>query len=123
MTMKTRKKVFLATFGLAVMFMGSSHAMAWGTKGHVIVAHIAYKLLSDSARGNVDELLQEGESLETVATWADGLRGSFNAPGVRPETPLWHFVDIPRNENYLAARDCAETPNGSCAINALVIFQ
>lgn len=98
-------------------------ALAWGDKGHLIVAHLASRLLTQPAQHQVGELLAEGESLESVATWADGLRGSFQHPGQRPETPLWHFVDIPLNKDYDAVRDCPETPNGSCAIGALVAFQ
>ena len=98
-------------------------AFAWGEKGHAIVAQIATNLLTPEAKHQVAELLEETESLVSVAVWADGLRGSFKVPGVRPETPLWHFVDIPLKEEYDAARDCPETPNGSCVISALVIFQ
>ncbi len=98
-------------------------SFAWGENGHAIVAQIASKLLTTKANNEIDDLLHDGESLVSVATWADGLRGTFNDPGVRPETPLWHFVDIPLNKNYDPIRDCSETPNGSCAISALVAFQ
>jgi hypothetical protein len=98
-------------------------ALAWGERGHVIVAQLAGRLLTGSARHAAARLLGEGESLESVAVWADGLRGSFQAPGPRPETPRWHFVDIPLHREYDAARDCPDTPNGSCVVSALVMFQ
>jgi hypothetical protein len=98
-------------------------AYAWGNDGHMIVAHIASGLLRPATRTRVNALLGNGATLESVATWADSLRGSFTQPGVRPETPLWHFVDIPLNQTYDPMRDCADTPNGNCAIAALVEFQ
>ncbi|MFL6209685.1 MAG: S1/P1 nuclease [Pyrinomonadaceae bacterium] len=98
-------------------------AYAWGNDGHMIVAHIASRLLKPATRTRVNALLGSGATLENVATWADSLRGSFAQPGIRPETPFWHFVDIPLNQNYDPARDCADTPNGNCAIAALVEFQ
>jgi hypothetical protein len=120
---RTKNSIFALTLALTLAFVSPTKTMAWGDKGHIIVAHIAYKLLSNDARTEVNKLLGEDETLETVATWPDSLRGSFDHPGIRPETPLWHFVDIPLNEEYDPIRDCAEAPNGSCAISALVIFQ
>jgi hypothetical protein len=98
-------------------------ALAWGGDGHKIVARMASKMLTENASKQVTELLAQGETLESISVWADGLRGGFDAPGRRPETPLWHFVDIPLGKTYNAARDCVETANGSCAVSALVIFQ
>jgi nuclease S1 len=100
-----------------------SRAFGWGGDGHKIVARMAAKMLTTKARTQVTALLAQGETLESIALWADGLRGNFNAPGARPETPQWHFVDIPRGENYDESDDCVETPNGSCVVSALVIFQ
>jgi hypothetical protein len=108
---------------LAVLLATAGGAHAWGDNGHRIVAHLAARLLTEGASHRVNELLVESESLESVALWADGLRGSFNTPGVRPETPRWHFVDIPLQADYDAARDCPETPNGSCVVSAVAMFQ
>jgi len=113
--------VAAATLLTALTLPGGAHA--WGDKGHIIVAHLASKLLMASARQQVTELLAGGESLEAVAVWADGLRGSYNAPGVRPETARWHFVDIPLSMEYEAVRDCPETANGTCVISALSMLQ
>ena len=117
------KLVGLSCLLIVAPLIRPAGVLAWGDQGHLIVARIAAKLLTAGASHQVAELLEEGESLESVAVWADGLRGSFKNPGVRPETPMWHFVDIPLNGSYDAGRDCAETPNGSCVISALVIFQ
>src|SRR5438477_7321974 len=68
---------------------------AWGAEGHRLVARIAQRNLSPQARQAVGRLLAPGETLESIANWADGIRNA------RPETKNWHFVDIPLNaSNY-----------------------
>ncbi len=90
------------------------YALAWGTEGHRIVARIAQNNLSPKARQGVHRLLRQGETLESVATWADVIRNS------RPETKRWHYVDILlEDSNYDPARDCKRTPFGDCIVNAL----
>lgn len=121
--MSVSRRFAVASLTTILLLTCFSNAFAWGDKGHAVVAHVASKLLTKDARRQIDDLLHEGESLVLIATWADGLRGTYNNPGIRPETPLWHFVDIPLNKNYDPVRDCSETPNGSCAILALVAFQ
>ena len=118
-----RRRLALSLALLLVVGALPAPAYAWGDEGHVIVAHIASRLLKPATRTRVNTLLGPGATLENVATWADSLRGSFAHPGVRPETPFWHFVDIPLNQTYDPARDCADKPNGNCAIAALVEFQ
>ena len=118
-----RRFAVVTSLTIILLLTACPTSFAWGQNGHAIVAQIASRLLTPEASNEVDDMLHDGESLVSVATWADGLRGNFNNPGVRPETPLWHFVDIPLNKNYDPIRDCSETPNGSCAISALVAFQ
>lgn len=95
-------------------------AFAWGGEGHDIVAQIALKLLTPQAKAKVNGILGN-ETMMSVAIWADTIRGE--QAGKRPETPHWHFVDTPLGSGYDKSRDCAETPNGSCVISALVMFQ
>jgi hypothetical protein len=104
--------------GLALAACGAffwpTAALAWGQQGHRIVARIAQRNLSPRARQEVRKLLRPGETLESVATWADVIRDS------RPETKRWHYVDIPLKETgYDPARDCQRTPFGDCIIQAL----
>ena len=89
-------------------------ALAWGSQGHRIVARVAHSNLSPKARQEVRRLLSQGETLESVATWADVIRNS------RPETKRWHYVDILlEHNNYDPVRDCKRTPFGDCIVNAL----
>src|SRR4051794_1901597 len=63
-------------------------AAAWGSKGHQIIARIAYDNLSSRARQQVVQLLK-GATLESVSTWAD------NPVVRRTGGGGTHSVDIP----------------------------
>lgn len=94
--------------------LATQPSYAWGTQGHRLVARLAQQRLSVRARQAVARLLQPGETLESVATWADTIRNA------RPETKRWHYVDILlEHNNYDPARDCPRSPFGDCIINAL----
>ncbi len=59
-----------------------------------------------------------GDALAAVASWADDVREQ------RPETTLWHFVNIPRRATrYAPARDCRSTPLGDCIVAAIERFK
>lgn len=62
-------------------------ATAWGRDGHAIIGQIAEDHLTPQARALVDELLEDGESLATVASWADEVRPD------RDDTRPWHYVN------------------------------
>ncbi len=115
---KARGALYSAALALLLVSLAPARAAAWGAEGHVVVAHLARLLLTNKTRGVVNQLLP-GEEMESVATWADGLRGTSSHPGPRPETSLWHFVDIPVGRDYDAAEDCAFLLNGPCVIDAL----
>jgi hypothetical protein len=106
-------------------------ALAWGDRGHRIVARVAERGLTDHARSSIAQLLSNdaflaqcqsngtptasfADKFACIATWADKVRND------RPETRLWHFVDIPRNEDYYdALRDCKPSPGGDCVIQEI----
>lgn len=108
-----RRLLCLALLGCYLSWL-PLRAAAWGTEGHRIVARLAQRNLSPKARQEVRRLLRQGETLESVATWADVIRNS------RPETKRWHYVDILlEHSDYDPVRDCKRTPFGDCIINAL----
>ena len=47
--------------------------LSWGREGHEIVGSIAQSLLSDDAKSQVAELL-DNDSLAAIANWADDVR-------------------------------------------------
>jgi hypothetical protein len=87
---------------LAVVLLLVRPAFAWGPDGHEVIATIAEKALSSTARKQVRLLLPaKMHSLAEIANWADAVRPS------RPWTAEWHFVDIPLDaQGYDRARDC-----------------
>jgi hypothetical protein len=102
------------SFLLAVLILSLSpvRTNAWGNKGHQIIARIAMARLSSSARDAISQLLEPGETLESVSTWADIVKIQ------RPETRSWHFVAIPLTDTrYSVNKDCGA--NETCIIVAV----
>jgi hypothetical protein len=75
--------------------LAPSAASAWGYEGHEIIAAIAWRYLTPSARAKVYALLAGDTDTLTApdmlarSTWADAWRGAGHR-----ETAQWHFVDI-----------------------------
>jgi len=89
-------------------------ACAWGQEGHSIVAELAQRRLTPTARQKVKDIIGGDASLASISSWADDIREIFG------KSYNWHFVDIPLNvANYDPARDCEDTPRGDCAINEI----
>jgi len=89
-------------------------AQAWGQEGHSIVAELAQRRLTPTARSKIMEILGGDVSMASVASWADNVRDGF------PKSYNWHFVDIPLGGyNYDPNRDCKDTSRGDCIINAI----
>ena len=86
----------------------------WWAEGHGIVAAIAEQRLNPKARAAVAAILPEGQTLESVAAWADEVRKD------RRETGPWHYIDIPTS----AGRgDWAPyCPEEGCVMRALPVL-
>lgn len=96
---------------LALWTMGATPARAWGIQGHQVVAAIAWQALSPAARQEATRLLAQepGQTLVSIATWADEHRGPATAP--------WHYLNFPRGQcRFDAERDC---PEGKCVVAAI----
>lgn len=88
-------------------------AQAWGPEGHRIVAHIAERHLSESARAAIATMLAPDQSLSDnmVCNWPDYIKHD------ETNTAPWHYVDIPYESGaYDAARDC---PGGQCIVEQI----
>jgi hypothetical protein len=67
------------------------------------VARIADSQLTPTARAKVAAILAPGQSMASIASWADEIRRS------RPDSANWHFVDIPIDQPHFdRVRDCAK---------------
>jgi len=90
-------------------------AFAWGPQGHRTVGAIADRLLTPAARAQVAELLAADldkfgnasgrTTLESVAVWADEIRGT------PADEPRWHYDDAPLcggapRESYCPGGQC-----------------
>ena len=100
--------------------------LAWGPKGHAIVADIAASRLTPTAKQNLQSLLG-ADSLASIASWADSVRKE------RDESYDWHFVDIPKDAaGFSEERDCfrpqdkhknADTDHHNCVVDRIEMFQ
>ncbi|MEI6660954.1 MAG: S1/P1 nuclease [Comamonadaceae bacterium] len=96
---------------LLVLCALGSQAFAWGSQGHQVIANVAWSALTPKSRDEVSRLLalEPGQTLESIATWADEHRS--------PATSAWHYVNFPRNScQYEPERDCA---GGQCVVGAV----
>jgi len=110
MTMKKLACV-LALSGALLSF----DALAWGNDGHRAVGAIADKLIKGSNAGKqVGALLLPGESLESVANWADCVKGSWCGAqtsemlayvGANPKGNEYHYTDVPFQKNHYHDND------------------
>jgi hypothetical protein len=85
-----RSLLLLAAFAAAL----PTPALAWGYKGHQVIAEIARAELTPAAQAKVDAILATDtdpltrHDMENEATWAD----AYRSHGHR-ETAQWHFID------------------------------
>ena len=109
-----------------LLVVACPECLAWGPKGHAIVAELARERLSEASRRNIIALLGN-DDLSAIASWADEIRSN------RPETYGWHFVDIPRNASgFSQARDCFQpddkrpaslTDHHNCIVDRIKMFK
>lgn len=119
-----------AAFGFVLLFcaiVGPAPAHAWGCKGHQVVALIAEKHLNPRALAMVKKILadspidpslsrycKEGgaDPMADASTWPDDIRSQ------RPETPPWHYVDIPLDVNQREVEKFCD-PKVGCVTGAI----
>lgn len=117
--MKIRNRTLLAVSGitLAVSTLFSAPAFAWGAQGHRLVARVAETRLEPAAKAEVERLLalEPGETLASVAPWADQVRA--NDPDLGRRSARWHYINMGEDGCvYDHARHCRD---GNCVIEAL----
>lgn len=74
--------------------------MAWGKKGHELVAQIAFQFLDDSTKKIVKGYLGN-LSIEEAANWMDDERSNSYYNYMR----TWHYLDIDKGEVYKASSE------------------
>lgn len=71
--------------------------LAWGGKGHDVVAYIAEQNLSCRARRQITRML-DGHSMVYYSSWMDNLRNDPNWEGGYDVTKTWHYANV--DEGY-----------------------
>lgn len=107
----------MAVLALAATLLCVPPALAWGPRGHHIVARLAEARLTPQARVEVRKLLalRGARHLADVANWADDLRDVD--PALFQRTKRMHFVNFhSRSCIYDPPRDCRD---GECAVAAI----
>ncbi|WP_114395632.1 S1/P1 nuclease [Oleisolibacter albus] len=95
------RRTLAALVALSGFLLAPTAAFAWGRDGHRAVAAVAEQLLTPEAKAGIATLLEPGQSLADVASWADEVRPE------RPNTGGWHYVNVPiTTAGYDADRDC-----------------
>lgn len=113
-------KKLACVLALAGAFV-STEALAWGNDGHRAVGAIADKLIKGSNAGKqVAALLQPGESLESVANWADCVKGNYCGPqtpemvayvNANPKASEYHYTDVPFQKDHYHDGDVGTGPD------------
>jgi len=84
--MRLRPALFSLSIGYLLICQPT---FGWWAEGHRIIAVIAEQRLNPKAGRAVAAILPAGQTLESVASWADDIREG------REETAAWHYIDIP----------------------------
>jgi nuclease S1 len=105
-------KVLIATTLATSMMVGP--AWGWGRLGHRVAGQIAEARLTPAAKAAVQSLLEPGESLADVSTWADEVRSK------RRESGPWHYVNVPITEPKY---DAKFVPKEGCVVTKIEDFR
>ena len=104
-----------------------SPTRAWGCKGHQAVALLAEKHLTPHALATVKKILADSpidpslsryckqggtDPMADASTWPDDVRSQ------RPETPPWHYVDIPLGTTRREVEKFCD-PKEGCVVSAI----
>jgi nuclease S1 len=101
-------------FALAALTVASP-AFAWGPQAHRVITIVANERLTPAARAGVKELLNEGDTLVDVASWADNA-----GYDVFPGSASWHYVNVPISARNYEERYCAR---GDCVVEKIKHFR
>ena len=99
-----------------LLFVHIACVYAWGNLGHKLVAMIATQLLRPDTMAVVNQLLP-GETLASVASWADSVSSS---PKYSWSKSL-HYVHV-HDTAHCNFDDAIDCPGGDCVVSAITRF-
>ena len=92
---------------MAIAVLMPQHLLAWGKKGHAIVAEIAFALIDSNTKHAVQKYLGT-TTIEEASTWMDDVRSDHKYDYMKS----WHYVNLEKGNQY------TETKAGNI-VNAL----
>jgi len=98
---ESRPRRILGVAALAALWIAAP-AWGWGRLGHRVAGRIAEDRLTPAALKAVRAILEPGESLADVSSWADDYRRDHR------ETATWHYVNVPITESRYDPRFAAK---------------
>jgi hypothetical protein len=108
------KKLVLYLLAVMILVANVPSAFAWGDDGHQTVGKIASLRIKPRTAQKIAEILKPGETLASIATWADTVKERVGKTDPDPDTNAflqdvvhndknreWHYDDLPLNcKNY-----------------------
>ena len=89
------KGTFLLAFIILIANLCPQSSLAWGHKGHSLVAEVAFNQLSESTKTEVMKFL-DGKSIEDAANWMDEVRSDHAYDYLKP----LHYINIDKGEQF-----------------------
>jgi nuclease S1 len=108
---KTLRVVIATTLAASMM---ASPVWAWGRVAHRVAGKITEARLTPAAKAAVAALLEPGESIDNVSTWADDYRRDHRESGP------WHYINIPITEPRY---DAKFVPEEGCVVTKIDEFR
>ncbi|WP_281228069.1 S1/P1 nuclease [Flavobacterium aquiphilum] len=90
------KNLILATIFLSLSFLFPTEALAWGKKGHALVAEVAFNYLDKNTKKIVLEYL-DGMTIEDAANWMDNIKDDHSYDYMKP----YHYTNIEKGEEVV----------------------
>lgn len=106
----------LARLAIVLAFTLPAPVMAWGKTGHRVIATIAERYLSSTARKEIAGILGV-ETIAEASNWPDFMRSDPSAFWQQTASP-WHYVTVPTGKTYA---EVGAPPEGD-AVTALQSF-
>ena len=80
---------------IAIATSYPQYSFAWGSKGHGLVAEVAFSQLNESTKTEVMKFL-DGKSIKDAANWMDEVRSDHTYDYLKP----LHYVNIDKGEQF-----------------------
>ena len=103
---------------LVVLFIASSKVQAFSQSGHQLICTMAYQLVSDTSRSQLDKLVAKTPypHFDHSCSWADEVRSDAEFSFAS----TLHYVNFPRDKQQVTAADC---PAHGCILSGIAQMQ